>query len=151
MLTLSGAIGGIREPQAPLVRQRPPQRDMVEYAAHSVVLYAGVHLADEGLPVGVVSIARRQGLVFGLECSDVGGCDTKGFPSLLQLFKPDRFPYPHGNQINAIHICIINPTIRRLKVTGSRYPRGRTGGVSNPALQTQRKLAPSEAAEEFAR
>ena len=95
-----------------------------------------------GLPVGVVSIARRQGLVFGLECSDVGGCDTKGFPSLLQLFKPDRFPYPHGNQINATHICIINPTIRRLKVTGSRYPRGRTGGVSNRALQTQRKLAP---------
>jgi hypothetical protein len=59
----------------------------------------------------------------------------------LQLFKPDRFPYPHGHQINAIHICIINPTIRRLKVTGSRYARGRTRGVSNPALQAQRKLA----------
>ena len=85
-----------------LVRHRSVQGDMSEDAADSVVLDAGFHLASEGLPVGVVSIARRQGLVFGLECSDVGGCDTKGFPSLLQLFKPDRFPYPHGNQINTL-------------------------------------------------
>jgi hypothetical protein len=59
-----------------LVRQRPPQGDMAEYA-HWVVLYAGVHLANEGLLVGVVPITRRQGLVFDLECSDVGGCETK--------------------------------------------------------------------------
>ena len=88
-----------------LFRHRSVQGDMGEDAADSVVLAAGFHLASEGLPVGVVSIARRQSLVFGLECLDVGGCDNKGLPGLLQLFKPDRFSYPCRNRI--IHICII--------------------------------------------
>ena len=68
-----------------LFRHRSVQGDMGEDAADSVVLDAGFDLAIEGLPVG--------------------GCDNKGLPGLLQLFKPDRFSYPCRNRI--IHICII--------------------------------------------
>jgi hypothetical protein len=81
-----------------VVRQRSEHSDMAEDAADFVVLDAGFHLEVEGLPVSVVSIAGRQGLVFGLECSDVGGRDAVDLPSLLQLFKPDL------KRINIIHI-----------------------------------------------
>jgi hypothetical protein len=47
--------------------------------------------------------------VFGLQCLDVGGCDTVGLPSLWQLSKPDRFAHPCSSRINAIHVFIMNP------------------------------------------
>jgi len=83
---------------------RPVQSDVLEHATHSVILDPGFPLDSERLPVCVVSIARWQSLVLGLECLDVGGCDTVGLPRLLQLSKPDRIPHPCGSRINAIHI-----------------------------------------------
>jgi hypothetical protein len=50
-----------------LIRQRSVPHDMPKHPEHSVVLRPGFSLDLESLTVCVVSIARRQGSVFGFE------------------------------------------------------------------------------------